>query len=66
MNIPKFDNRNMKPWMRRHPFLARIYLLSVLPVAPFIYAAVIIFENRQDFSELKDIARAIFLPWKNK
>lgn len=66
MNIPKFDNRNMKPWMRRHPFLARIYLLSVLPVAPFIYAAVILFENRQDFSELKDIALAIFLPWKNK
>lgn len=66
MNIPKFDNRNMKPWMKRHPFLARIYLLLVLPVAPFIYAAVILFENRQDFGELKDMAHAIFLPWKNK
>ena len=66
MNIPKFDNRNMKPWMKRHPFLARIFLLSVLPVAPFIFAASILWENRRDFQEIGEIVHAIFLPWKNK
>ena len=66
MNIPKFDNRGMKPWMKRHPLLARAFLLSVLPLAPFIFAAVILYENRCDFREIGEMVHAIFLPWKSK
>lgn len=66
MNIPKFDNRNIKPWMKRNPFLARAFLLALLPIAPLIYASVILLENRRDFREIGEMIRAIFLPWKHK
>lgn len=52
--------------MLKFTFLARLYLLALLPFAPFIYAAVILWENRHDFSELGVITKAIFLPWEQK
>ena len=52
--------------MLKFPLLARLYLLALLPIAPFIYAAVILWENRQDFSELGVMTKAIFLPWEQK
>ena len=66
MIIPKFNPKGAKPWMLKFPLLARLYLLALLPIAPFIYAAVILWENRHDFSELGVITKAIFLPWEPK
>lgn len=66
MKIPKFNPKGSKPWMLKFPVLARLYLLALLPFAPFIYAGVILWENRQDFSELGVMVRAIFLPWEQK
>lgn len=66
MRIPKFNPRGAKPWMLKSPLLARLYLLALLPIAPFIYATVILWENRLDFSELSVMTKAIFLPWEQK
>lgn len=66
MKIPKFNPKGAKRWMLKFPMLARLYLLALLPVAPIIYAAVILWENRRDFAELRVMVQAIFLPWEQK
>lgn len=50
--------------MLRLPLLARLYLLVILPFTPLIFAALILWENRRDFSEIGVIIKAIFLPWE--
>jgi hypothetical protein len=66
VRIPKFNPKGAKPWMLKFPLLVRLYLLALFPFAPFIYAAVILWENRKDFSELSVMTKAIFLPWEQK
>lgn len=64
MKIPTFNPKGIKPWMLKYPLLARLVLLLVLPVAPFVFAGAILWENRRDFSEIISVAKAVFLPWK--
>lgn len=64
MKIPTFNPKGIKPWMLKYPLLARLFLLLVLPVAPFVFAGAILWENRGDFSEIISMAKAVFLPWK--
>ena len=52
--------------MIKYPLAARAFCLAMLPVAPFIFAAVILWENRSGFAEMKMLAKAAFLPWKVK
>lgn len=64
MKIPTFDASNNKKWMIKHQLLARLYLLAMLPISPLIYASVILWNNRDGFSEIPMMAKAIFLPWR--
>lgn len=64
MKIPTFNPKGIKPWMLKYPLLARLLLLLVLPVTPFVFAGAILWENRGDFSEIISMAKAVFLPWK--
>lgn len=60
----KFNPRGIKAWMIRHPWLARIYLLVLLPVMPILFAGAVLWQNRSDFSEIARACEAIFLPWE--
>ncbi|WP_278929603.1 hypothetical protein [Pseudomonas qingdaonensis] len=60
----KFKPRGIKPWMIRRPWLACMYLLTILPVMALIFAAVVLWQNRRDFSEIARACEAIFLPWE--
>ncbi|MFG0540201.1 hypothetical protein ACF8EA_08340 [Pseudomonas sp. YQ_5] len=60
----KFNPRGIKPWMIRCPWLARIYLLVLLPVMPVLFAGAVLWQNRRDFSEIARACEAIFLPWE--
>ncbi len=60
----KFNSRGIKPWMIRRPWLARIYLLALLPVMPLMFAAAVLWHNRDEFSEIARACEAIFLPWE--
>ncbi|OOW06644.1 hypothetical protein MF6396_03070 [Pseudomonas sp. MF6396] len=60
----KFNPRGIKPWMIRLPWLARMYLLTILPVMPLIFAAAVLWQNRRDFSEIARACEAILLPWE--
>ncbi|MFL1495072.1 hypothetical protein [Pseudomonas antarctica] len=64
MKIPTFNPKGIRPWMIRFPVTARVFCLVMLPLAPFIFAAVILWENRSGFAEMKMLAKAAFLPWK--
>ncbi len=66
MNIPTFNPKGIRPWMIKYRFAARVFCLVMLPVAPLVFAAAILWENRGDFSEMKMLIRAAFLPWKVK
>ena len=63
MRVPKFNPKGIKPWMRKRPWLARLFCLAVLPISPLIFAAAILWENRDGFSEIKELVQAAFLPW---
>ncbi|WP_172402823.1 hypothetical protein [Pseudomonas putida] len=60
----KFKPSGIKPWMIRHPWLARIYLLALLPFMPIIFSVAILWQNRRDFREIREAVSAIFLPWE--
>lgn len=60
----KFNPRGIKPWMIRRPWLARLFLLSILPVMPLIFVVAVLWQNRSDFSEIARACEAIFLPWE--
>lgn len=60
----KFNPRGARFWMIRHPWLARLYLLVLLPFMPIIYSVAIIWQNRRDFREIRIAVSAIFLPWE--
>jgi hypothetical protein len=60
----KFNPRGIKPWMIRLPWLARMYLPTILPVMPLIFAAAVLWQNRRGFSEIARACEAIFLPWE--
>ncbi|MBA6134840.1 hypothetical protein [Pseudomonas juntendi] len=60
----KFKPRGIKPWMIRRPWLARVFLLVLLPLTPLIFAVAVLWQNRRDFSEIALICEAIFLPWE--
>lgn len=64
MKIPRFDARHNKPWMIKHQVVARLFLLLMLPISPCIFAAAILWVNRDGFGEIPMIIKAIFLPWK--
>lgn len=64
MNIPTFNPKGIRPWMIKYRFAARIFCVVMLPLAPFVFAAAILWENRGDFSEMKMLIKAAFLPWK--
>jgi len=66
MNIPTFNPRGVRPWMIKYRLAARLFCLAMLPIAPFVYAAAILWQNRSDFSEMKLLAQAAFLPWRKK
>ncbi|BBP60380.1 hypothetical protein [Pseudomonas sp. St316] len=66
MRIPTFNPRGIRPWMTKYPLAARAFCLAMLPVAPFIFAAAILWQNRSDFAEMSMLARAAFLPWRKK
>ncbi|EZI22893.1 MULTISPECIES: hypothetical protein [Pseudomonas] len=66
MNIPTFNPKGIRPWMIKYQFAARVYCLVMLPISPFIFGAVILWENRRDFAEMKKLAEAAFLPWRAK
>lgn len=65
MNIPTFNPKGIRPWMIKYRFAARIFCLVMLPVAPFVFAAAILWANRSDFSEMKMLVKAAFLPWES-
>ena len=66
MNYPTFNPKDIRPWMIKYRFAARIFCLAMLPVSPFVYGAAILWKNRSGFSEIKMLAKAAFLPWKAK
>lgn len=66
MNIPTFNPKGIRPWMIKCPIAARVFCLLMLPVAPFVFGAVILRANRQDFAEIKKLVEAAFLPWRAK
>ena len=66
MNIPAFNPKGIRPWMIKYPLVARAFCLAMLPVAPFVFASVILWENRRDFAEIKKLAEAALLPWRSK
>lgn len=66
MNIPTFTPKGIHPWMIKYRLAARLFCLLMLPIAPFLFAAVILWENRCDFREVKLLAKAAFLPWSEK
>lgn len=65
MNIPTFSPKGIRPWMIKYRFAARVFCLVMLPIAPFVFAAAILWANRGDFSEMKMLVKAAFLPWKS-
>jgi len=66
MNIPAFNPKGIRPWMLKYPLATRAFCLAMLPVAPFVFAVVILWENRSGFAEMKMLAKAAFLPWRAK
>lgn len=52
--------------MIKYRLAARVFCIVMLPVSPIVFAAAILWENRGDFSEMKVLAKAAFLPWKVK
>ncbi len=66
MKIPTFNPKGIRPWMLKHRFAARVFCLAILPVAPLLFAAAILWENRRDFGEMKMLVKAAFLPWRAK
>jgi hypothetical protein len=66
MSLPTFNPSGIRPWMIKYRLAARVFCIVMLPVSPFVFAAAILWENRGDFSEIKKLAKAAFLPWKVK
>lgn len=66
MKVPTFNPRGIRPWMIKYPILARLFCLVMLPISPFVFAAAILWEHRDDFSEMKMLVKAAFLPWRSK
>jgi len=60
----KFNPRGARAWMIRRPWLARLYLLALLPFMPIIFSGAILWQNRRDFREIREAVSAIFLPWE--
>ena len=60
----KFNPRGIKPWMIRRPWLARLFLLALLPCMPIIFSVAILWQNRRYFREIREAVSAIFLPWE--
>lgn len=60
----KFNPRGAQAWMIRRPWLARLYLLALLPFTPIIFSVAILWQNRRDFREIPELISAIFLPWE--
>lgn len=64
MSRATFDARNVKPWMRRRPFLGRLYALAVLPITPIAIVAGVLWSEREAFREVAEVFRCAFLPWR--
>ncbi|AIR90504.1 hypothetical protein [Pseudomonas cremoricolorata] len=60
----KFKAHGLNSWMIRRPWLARLYLLALLPFTPIIFSVAILWQNRRDFREIPELISAIFLPWE--
>lgn len=59
------DVRNLNSKLKRHPILTRLIVPFYLIIYPFLYVAMLIWENRNEAKrEIIFGIKVIFLPWE--
>ena len=64
--MKKFNHKNFKyEWMKKYPWLTRIYLILALIYIPVAFVVLTLYENFHGLKEaLSAVSSAAFLPWE--
>ena len=64
--MKRFNSKRLKyEWMRKYPWLARIYLALTLVYVPTGFVVLTLYEYSGELKEvLSDVFAAAFLPWE--
>lgn len=64
--MKRFNSKNLKyEWMKKYPWLTRIYLILALIYIPVAFVVLTLYENFHELKEvLSSVFSAAFLPWE--